>query len=254
MLTHLSVRRTLAGYDRPIKPGTREHKIAKGVRLIVGLSALLVLSFPFTFLLVKNYIKAGSERIGVSDGSGLTPPKQPVEFEYDGKRDTGFAGYTITKLFSNESEVKFRLPGQDRDELAVTGLPTGVPGPPSAGRASAGGKDAGSGFRVGGGDTRLPGFAGAPATIVDTRPILLNNRQPRYTEEARKNKVQGTVLVRVLIGSDGQVKRATVIRGLPDGLDEQAIQAAYQLRFTPAMKNGQSVAYWMPIAIEFNLR
>src|SRR6266404_1968371 len=73
---------SLAGYDRPIKPGRREDKIdkiSKGVRLVVGLAALLVLSFPFTFLLVKNYIKAGSERIGVSDGSGLTPPKQPVD-------------------------------------------------------------------------------------------------------------------------------------------------------------------------------
>ena len=62
------------------------------------------------------------------------------------------------------------------------------------------------------------------------------------------------VLVRVLIGSDGQVKRVTVTRGLPDGLDEQAIQAAYQLRFKPAMKSGQPVSFWKPVAIEFNLR
>jgi TonB family protein len=106
---------------------------------------------------------------------------------------------------------------------------------------------------MGGGDPRLGGGSGV-ATSVDQGPVLLNNPQPRYTEEARKNKIQGTVLVRVLIGSDGQVKRVTVTRSLPDGLDEQAIQAAYQLRFKPAMKSGQPVSFWKAVAIEFNLR
>jgi periplasmic protein TonB len=157
-----------------------------------------------------------------------------------------------------------------RDELALTGLPNGVPGPPSAGPGSGGGMGdgkgggmgpgdgrgvgPGSGYNMGGGDPRLGGGSGAPATSVDQQPVLLNNPQPRYTEEARKNKIQGTVLVRVLIGSDGTVKRVVVVRPLPDGLDEQAIQAAYQLRFKPAMKSGQPVSFWKPVAIEFNLR
>ena len=157
-----------------------------------------------------------------------------------------------------------------RDELAMTGLPNGVPGPPSAGPGSGGGMGTGdgggmgpgsgrgvgpgSGYNMGGGGPNLGGGSGAPATSVDQRPILLNNPQPRYTEEARKNKIQGTVMVRVLIGSDGSVKRVTVTRGLPDGLDEQAIQAAYQLRFKPAMKGGQPVSFWQAVTIEFNLR
>jgi len=157
-----------------------------------------------------------------------------------------------------------------RDELALTGLPNGVPGPPSAGPGSGGGMGdgkgggmgpgdgrgvgPGSGYNMGGGGPSLGGGNGAPATSVDQQPILLNNPQPRYTEEARKNKIQGTVLVRVLIGSDGTVKRVVVVRPLPDGLDEQAILAAYQLRFKPAMKSGQPVSFWKPVAIEFNLR
>jgi TonB family protein len=112
----------------------------------------------------------------------------------------------------------------------------------------------GTGFNTGGGDPRLGGGSGGPATNVDQRPIPLNSPQPRYTEDARKNKIQGTVTARVLIGADGVVKRVTILRGLPDGLDEQAIQAAYQLRFKPAMKSGQPVAYQMSVVIEFNLR
>jgi|RhiMethySRZTD1v2_1073278.scaffolds.fasta_scaffold51059_4 TonB family protein len=157
-----------------------------------------------------------------------------------------------------------------RDELAVTGLPTGVPGPPSAGPGSGGGMGdgkgggmgpgdgrgvgPGSGYNMGGGDPRLGGGNGGPATNVDQKPVQLNSPQPRYTEDARKNKIQGTVTARLLIGSDGVVKRVTITRGLPDGLDEQAIQAAYQLRFKPAMKSGQPVAYQMSVLIEFNLR
>jgi TonB family protein len=98
------------------------------------------------------------------------------------------------------------------------------------------------------------GDPNAPATNVDQRPIPLNSAQPRYTEEALKNKIQGVALARALIGPDGSVKKVTITRGLPDGLDEQAIQAAYQLRFKPAMKGGQPVAFLQTVQIEFNLR
>jgi periplasmic protein TonB len=153
-----------------------------------------------------------------------------------------------------------------------TGDPKGVPGPPSAGPGSGGGIGTGSGggigsgdgtglgpghgFNTGGGSPSLGGGSNpnSPATNVDQRPIPLNNPSPRYTEEARRNKIQGVVLARVLIGPDGSVKKVTISRGLPDGLDEQAIQAAYQLRFKPAMKGGQPVAFLQTVQIEFNLR
>ena len=149
-----------------------------------------------------------------------------------------------------------------RDDLAPTGLPNGVPGPPSAGPGSGGGMGPGNGrgvgpgngYNMGGGDPRLGGGSGAPATAVDVKPVLLNQPQPRYTEEARKAKIQGAVLARVLIGADGSVKKVTVVRGLSYGLDEQAIQAAYQMRFRPAMKSGQPVAFLQLVNIEFNLR
>jgi protein TonB len=108
-------------------------------------------------------------------------------------------------------------------------------------------------MNTGGGDPRLGGGNGV-ATAVDQKPQALNAPQPRYTEEARKNKIQGVVIARVLVGADGSAKQVKISRGLPDGLDEQAIQAAYQLRFRPAMKGGQPVAFWVSVTIEFNLR
>lgn len=162
-----------------------------------------------------------------------------------------------------------RLEPPRKDDIP-TGLPNGVLGPPSAGPGSGGGMGTGegggmgpgngrglgpgSGFNTGGGGPSLGGGSGAPATSVDQKPILLNRPEPRFTEDARKNKIQGIVRVRVLIGADGTVKQVRILRGLPDGLDEQAIQAAYQMRFKAAMKSGQPVAFWQNVDIEFNLR
>ena len=161
----------------------------------------------------------------------------------------------------------------ERDNLIPTGLPDGVNILPSAGPGSGGGVGTGSqggigpgvGLGVGPGSEEnmgdgRPSIGGtrrqdAQQEPVDSRPVLLNNPQPLFTEMARKNKVQGVVRVRILVDSGGSVREVVLMRGLPDGLNEQAIRAAYQMRFRPAIRNGQQVSYWMNnVLIEFNLR
>ena len=93
----------------------------------------------------------------------------------------------------------------------------------------------------------------APATAVDSRPVMLNRPHPRYTDDARHRGVSGKVTMRVLVGFDGEVKQVNVISGLPYGLSEQAVEAVRSARFKPAMKDGRPVDYWLPIEIEFNL-
>jgi len=113
------------------------------------------------------------------------------------------------------------------------------------------GRGEGPQFGVGGGsgyhDNSIP-------TSVDTKPVPLNRPRPRYTESARANGVQGSVLVRVLVDEDGNVKLIRVIRGLPDGLTEEAITAARQTKFKPAMKDGKPVPFWVGLEINFNIR
>ena len=159
-----------------------------------------------------------------------------------------------------------------RDDLSVTGLPGGVVGPPIAGPGKDDGMGSGeqggmgpgrgSGVEEGEGWNRggkTPRVGGNPNTTdhqlrVDERPAALNRPRPNYTEQARKNKVQGTVKARALVGAEGLVKRVIIERGLPDGLNEEAIQAVYQIRFRPARKDGQPLAFWVTLEIEFNLR
>jgi TonB family protein len=89
---------------------------------------------------------------------------------------------------------------------------------------------------------------------VDTKPVALNRPEPDYTETARSKGVQGIVRVRVLVGEDGLVKNVRIMRGLPDGLNDEAVKAANKMRFRPAMKDGQAVRYWVMVDIKFNLR
>jgi TonB family protein len=151
------------------------------------------------------------------------------------------------------------------------GLPNGVPGPSSDGPGTGGGIGTGTGTGAGPGNGRgagpgndwgigggNPGIGGGDrdrvATAVDTRPALLVSPKPLYTEEARKNKIQGVVRARVLVSADGGVQQVRLTSHLPDGLDEQAIAAMRKMKFRPAMRAGQPVAFWVPVEVEFNLR
>jgi len=109
---------------------------------------------------------------------------------------------------------------------------------------------------VASGPQLLPGTAPdpSPGTNVDRRPIPLNAPRPEYTDKARDNKVQGVIRLRVLVGADGMVKDVRLASHLPDGLDEMAMLAARRMRFRPALKSGQPVAFWIAVEIEFNLR
>ena len=94
----------------------------------------------------------------------------------------------------------------------------------------------------------------SPVASVDTKPVRLSSPRPQYTEAARANNIQGSVTLRVLVAEDGNVKATRVIRGLPDGLTEQAIAVARQTKFKPAMKDGKPVPYWVALEVSFSIR
>lgn len=88
---------------------------------------------------------------------------------------------------------------------------------------------------------------------VDQRARLLSKPEPQYTEEARRNQVTGTVMLRVVFSSNGEVVQVRAVRTLPFGLTERAIAAARQIKFVPAMKGGQPVSVFMQLEYNFNL-
>ncbi len=149
------------------------------------------------------------------------------------------------------------------------GDPMGVPAPPSSGsgggtgigQGQGGGVGRGRGGNAGGGDMdmgggRGPGGSGGVEEMGRNgagRPTILYKEKARYTEEARQNKVQGVVVLNVIFTSDGRVTNIKVVRGLPDGLTEKAIEAAQRIRFNPATKNGAPVSVRGNLEFSFNL-
>ena len=77
----------------------------------------------------------------------------------------------------------------------------------------------------------------APARTVPAE--ILSKPTPAYTEEARKMHIEGEVLLEVVFESSGKLRVTRVVRGLGHGLDDSAVRAAEQIRFKPALRDGQ---------------
>lgn len=88
---------------------------------------------------------------------------------------------------------------------------------------------------------------------VDTRAAVISKPNAKYTREARRAGVQGYVVLKVLLSSKEGIDRIRVIRRLPFGLTETAIQAACEIKFKPAIKDGQAVAQWLTVEYPFRL-
>src|SRR5262245_29131817 len=91
--------------------------------------------------------------------------------------------------------------------------------------------------------------AGPPQTAVE----ISFKPKPDYTEEARKLKLEGEVLLRVMFAAGGEVRVLDVERGLGHGLDANAVRAAQQIKFKPALKDGQPVDSTATVRILFQL-
>jgi len=99
------------------------------------------------------------------------------------------------------------------------------------------------------------GSGGRPFVVGDdiTPPTVLSRVEPQYSEEARKARCHGTVVLEAVVKRDGTVDILRVVRGLGFGLDENAVQALKQWRFKPGTKN-VPVDVALNIEVNFNLR
>lgn len=91
------------------------------------------------------------------------------------------------------------------------------------------------------------------AREVSNRVIIKFKPEPEYTEQARRNRVSGTVRLRIVLGADAKVQHIYPTRRLPDGLTEAAITAARKIKFIPAMKDGRPVSQFVTVEYNFNI-
>lgn len=141
------------------------------------------------------------------------------------------------------------------------GDPLGRIGPPSSGPGAGGGIGSGSSGGVGSG--RGPGYgpgegggfgggvfrAGGGVSY----PVVVYRIEPEYSEEARKAKYMGTVILYIEVNERGLPQNPRVIRALGMGLDEKAIEAVMRWRFQPGRKDGKPVTVAAQVEVNFRL-
>jgi protein TonB len=103
----------------------------------------------------------------------------------------------------------------------------------------------GSGGNTGGGPRRIGGGVSAPELIFSV--------EPEFSEEARKAKVAGNVLVNLWVDTNGMPTHVRVIRGVGMGLDEKAVEAVRQYKFRPAKENGKPVLVELNVEVNFQI-
>ncbi len=87
---------------------------------------------------------------------------------------------------------------------------------------------------------------------VRTVPRVISKRDPEYSETARKTKIQGSVLLSLIVEANGEANDVVVLLPLGEGLDEKAVEAVKAWRFEPGTRDGQPVP--VPATIEVNFR
>jgi periplasmic protein TonB len=113
------------------------------------------------------------------------------------------------------------------------------------GSGKGGGFGPGEGGGIGGGVFRAGGGVSQPAVIFKV--------DPEYSEEARKAKYSGTVVLSVIVDAEGHARDLRVVRSLGMGLDEKAVDAVAKWKFKPGMKGGQAVNVRATIEVNFRL-
>ncbi|MDQ2948719.1 MAG: energy transducer TonB [Acidobacteriota bacterium] len=140
------------------------------------------------------------------------------------------------------------------DPLAKSGIASngsgaggGIGTGPGGGVGSGGGAGYGPGHggNIGGGAYKIGGGVSAPSVLFKV--------EPEYSEEARKAKFQGTVVLSVVVDEKGNPKDLKIMRALGLGLDQKAIEAVEKWKFRPGLKDGRAVPVYATIEVNFRL-
>jgi len=137
----------------------------------------------------------------------------------------------------------------------------GVPGPPSQGPGYGGGIGSGTGTGIGSGHGgglgpgEGAGTGGGAYSVGGnvSAPVPIYKPEPPYSEQARKAKYQGTVVLWIVVDTQGDVTQAQVVKPLGMGLDENALRTVKTWKFKPALRNGSPVPVRVMVEVSFRL-
>ena len=151
-------------------------------------------------------------------------------------------------------------PADNRDRIGVLTQTTAQNESHGPGAGGGAGTGKGTGLGEGDGTGIGPGSGGGtgggpyrPGSGIEP-PRLVHEVKANYTEDARRQGIAGEVVLEIVVRRDGSVGDVRILHGLGGGLNERAVQAVRQWRFTPARRVGAPVDVLVEVAVEFKLR
>ena len=168
----------------------------------------------------------------------IVPPKAPPMVDPKIKIEPTIEVQKDVKMASS-------LPQIGVANSPIIGMSMGNGSGTGLGSGNGSGLGPGSGGNTGGGPRRIGGGVSAPQLIYQV--------EPEFSEEARKAKVAGNVLVNLWVDTNGLPSHVRVIRGVGMGLDEKAVEAVRQYKFRPAMENGKPVLVELNVEVNFQI-
>jgi protein TonB len=254
--------------------------------LLVHIIALIALLLPFYLMRLHKptpvaqqvipidispylpELKASAKKSGGGGGGGIRLPKPPSKGELPKFSKDQLAPPT-TKILIPKPKLPVQPtivgpPQLKLPQMAMNmdwGDPQAAPAPPSNGPGAGGGIGTGNGTGIGSGNGGGlgPGSGGGLGGGVYSvggnvsEPVPIYEPDPPYSEQARKAKFQGTVVLAIVIDAQGNVRDPQVIKALGLGLDEEAINTVKTWKFKPAMRNGVPVPVRVTVEISFRL-
>ena len=195
--------------------------------------------------------RAAAERSGGSNQTllparrGAPPPRSTRTFIPPKASTDPKLPMPITVAFDSPT-IQIDMPaiGDPSSKLLEGGL--GNQGGPGIG-------DRSRGKGIGPGPTGPPGISSTTSGRATTPPKLIYQVEPEFSEQARKAKYQGTVLLTIEVDTAGRATNIHVLQGLGLGLDEKAIEAVSKWRFRPGLTNGRPVVTSATVEVNFRL-
>ncbi|PYU27842.1 MAG: energy transducer TonB [Acidobacteria bacterium] len=268
---------------RPLWAKRREYSTAQLISAGVHVLIAVLIIAPFARKIVQPTVQAmqvidispylsklppAKERAGGGGGGGEHKPQPETQGKVPKWSMTRITPPLVTphpnpKLASEPTLLgppELKIPSPNDPNF---GDPLAAMMSASAGAGAQGGMGTGEGGGIGSGNGGGlgPGYGGGtgggafrPGTGGVGYPSCLYCPEPQYSEDARKAKFQGIVVLQVIIQPDGHATNIQVVKGAGLGLDEKAIEAVRTWRFKPAIgPNGTPVATITPIEVNFRL-
>jgi periplasmic protein TonB len=154
-----------------------------------------------------------------------------------------------------ESTINIRLPEDNSmpnigvHNSTVTLVSNGPGGPYGVGTGNNGSYGPGNGPGSGPGDGNSIYVPGNGIVV----PKLIYAPEAEFSDDARRNKYQGTCMLSIIVDTQGNPQNVHVIRALGMGLDEKALEAVRRYRFKPGTKDGKAVPVLISVAVDFRL-